>query len=35
MTDRVWLAHVVWPNAEEVTRLGAARVGRRTARRPT
>ncbi len=27
MTDRVWLAHVVWPNAEEVTRLGAARVG--------
>src|SRR3954454_19823759 len=27
MSDRVWLAHVVWPNAEEVTRLGAARVG--------
>jgi cytosine/adenosine deaminase-related metal-dependent hydrolase len=27
MTDRVWLAHVVWPNPEEVTRLGAARVG--------
>ena len=27
MTDRTWLAHVVWPSAEEVTRLGAARVG--------
>src|SRR4051812_34285023 len=27
MTDRVWLAHVVWPSADEVTRLGAARVG--------
>jgi cytosine/adenosine deaminase-related metal-dependent hydrolase len=27
MSDRVWLAHVVWPNADEVTRLGAARVG--------
>jgi cytosine/adenosine deaminase-related metal-dependent hydrolase len=27
MTDRVWLAHLVWPNADEVTRLGAARVG--------
>jgi cytosine/adenosine deaminase-related metal-dependent hydrolase len=27
MTDRVWLAHVVWPNADEVQRLGAARVG--------
>jgi cytosine/adenosine deaminase-related metal-dependent hydrolase len=27
MTDRTWLAHVVWPNAEEVTRLGAARGG--------
>src|SRR3954464_2815528 len=27
MSDRVWLAHVVWPSAEEVTRLGAARVG--------
>src|SRR4051812_323673 len=27
MSDRVWLAHVVWPNPEEVTRLGAARVG--------
>jgi cytosine/adenosine deaminase-related metal-dependent hydrolase len=27
MTDRTWLAHVVWPDAEEVTRLGAARVG--------
>jgi cytosine/adenosine deaminase-related metal-dependent hydrolase len=26
-TDRVWLAHVVWPNAAEVARLGAARVG--------
>jgi cytosine/adenosine deaminase-related metal-dependent hydrolase len=27
LTDRVWLAHVVWPSAEEVTRLGAAGVG--------
>jgi cytosine/adenosine deaminase-related metal-dependent hydrolase len=27
MTDRVWLAHVVWPSPVEVTRLGAARVG--------
>src|SRR4051812_46459374 len=27
MTDRTWLAHVVWPDAGEVTRLGAARVG--------
>ena len=27
LTDRVWLAHVVWPDAGEVTRLGAARVG--------
>jgi cytosine/adenosine deaminase-related metal-dependent hydrolase len=27
MTDRTWLAHVVWPNAGEVARLGAARVG--------
>ncbi|MGY1689054.1 8-oxoguanine deaminase [Geodermatophilus sp. SYSU D01105] len=27
MSDRVWLAHVVWPSSEEVTRLGAARVG--------
>jgi cytosine/adenosine deaminase-related metal-dependent hydrolase len=27
MSDRVWLAHVVWPNPEEVTRLGTARVG--------
>jgi cytosine/adenosine deaminase-related metal-dependent hydrolase len=27
MTDRTWLAHVVWPEAGEVTRLGAARVG--------
>ena len=27
MTDRVWLAHVVHPNAEEVGRLGAAGVG--------
>ncbi len=27
MTDRTWLAHVVWPSADEVTRLGAARVG--------
>ena len=27
LSDRVWLAHVVWPDAGEVTRLGAARVG--------
>jgi cytosine/adenosine deaminase-related metal-dependent hydrolase len=27
MSDRVWLAHVVWPDAAEVGRLGAARVG--------
>jgi cytosine/adenosine deaminase-related metal-dependent hydrolase len=27
MTERTWLAHVVWPSADEVTRLGAARVG--------
>jgi cytosine/adenosine deaminase-related metal-dependent hydrolase len=27
MTDRTWLAHVVWPLAAEVERLGAARVG--------
>jgi cytosine/adenosine deaminase-related metal-dependent hydrolase len=27
MSDRVWLAHVVHPNAEEVVRLGAAGVG--------
>src|SRR3982750_1871751 len=27
MTERPWLAHVVWPSADEVTRLGAARVG--------
>ncbi|MGY1673412.1 8-oxoguanine deaminase [Geodermatophilus sp. SYSU D00710] len=27
MTDRVWLAHVVWPSPAEVARLGAARVG--------
>jgi cytosine/adenosine deaminase-related metal-dependent hydrolase len=27
MTDRTWLAHVVWPSAPEVERLGAARVG--------
>jgi cytosine/adenosine deaminase-related metal-dependent hydrolase len=27
MTDRTWLAHVVWPDADEVVRLGAARVG--------
>jgi cytosine/adenosine deaminase-related metal-dependent hydrolase len=26
-TDRVWLAHVVWPNPAEVTRLGRAGVG--------
>ncbi|HEV7186736.1 MAG TPA: 8-oxoguanine deaminase [Blastococcus sp.] len=27
LTDRAWLAHVVWPDAGEVIRLGAARVG--------
>jgi cytosine/adenosine deaminase-related metal-dependent hydrolase len=27
MSDRVWLAHVVWPSPAEITRLGAARVG--------
>jgi cytosine/adenosine deaminase-related metal-dependent hydrolase len=27
MTDRVWLAHLVWPSPPEVARLGAARVG--------
>jgi cytosine/adenosine deaminase-related metal-dependent hydrolase len=27
MTDRTWLAHVVWPAPDEITRLGAARVG--------
>jgi cytosine/adenosine deaminase-related metal-dependent hydrolase len=27
MSDRVWLAHVVWPSEAEVARLGAARVG--------
>jgi cytosine/adenosine deaminase-related metal-dependent hydrolase len=27
LTDRAWLAHVVWPSADEVTRLGAAGVG--------
>src|SRR3954463_3057843 len=27
MSDRVWLAHVVWPDADEVVRLGAAGVG--------
>ena len=27
MSDRVWLAHVVWPDAAEVGRLGAAGVG--------
>jgi cytosine/adenosine deaminase-related metal-dependent hydrolase len=27
MTDRTWLAHVVWPSPDEVVRLGAARVG--------
>src|SRR5215213_4567810 len=27
MSDRVWLAHVVWPNTFEIARLGAARVG--------
>jgi cytosine/adenosine deaminase-related metal-dependent hydrolase len=27
LSDRTWLAHVVWPSAEEVVRLGAAGVG--------
>jgi cytosine/adenosine deaminase-related metal-dependent hydrolase len=27
MTDRTWLAHVVWPSPDEVARLGAAGVG--------
>src|SRR3712207_6813080 len=27
MTDRTWLAHVVWPSDDEVRRLGAAGVG--------
>jgi cytosine/adenosine deaminase-related metal-dependent hydrolase len=27
MSDRTWLAHVVWPDPGEVTRLGAAGVG--------
>jgi cytosine/adenosine deaminase-related metal-dependent hydrolase len=27
LTDRAWLAHVVWPSASDVQRLGAARVG--------
>jgi cytosine/adenosine deaminase-related metal-dependent hydrolase len=27
MSDRVWLAHLVWPSEQEVGRLGAARVG--------
>jgi cytosine/adenosine deaminase-related metal-dependent hydrolase len=27
LTDRAWLAHVVWPDPGEVTRLGAAGVG--------
>jgi cytosine/adenosine deaminase-related metal-dependent hydrolase len=27
MSDRVWLAHVVWPRADEVVRLGSAGVG--------
>jgi cytosine/adenosine deaminase-related metal-dependent hydrolase len=27
LTDRTWLAHVVWPDAGEVGRLGAAGVG--------
>jgi cytosine/adenosine deaminase-related metal-dependent hydrolase len=27
LTERTWLAHVVWPSPEEVRRLGAARVG--------
>ena len=36
MSDRVWLAHVVWPSPDEVVRLGAARRrAPRTARRPT
>jgi cytosine/adenosine deaminase-related metal-dependent hydrolase len=27
MSDRVWLAHAVWPSQPEIARLGAARVG--------
>src|SRR4051812_24363940 len=27
LTDRAWLAHVVWPSEDEVRRLGAAGVG--------
>src|SRR3954453_2055256 len=27
MSDRVWLAHTVWPSAPEIARLGAAGVG--------
>ncbi|WP_233495968.1 8-oxoguanine deaminase [Geodermatophilus sp. TF02-6] len=27
LSDRVWLAHLVWPSAAEVERLGVARVG--------
>ncbi|SDP05217.1 Cytosine/adenosine deaminase [Klenkia soli] len=27
LTDRSWLAHVVWPSATEITRLGAAGTG--------
>ena len=27
LTDRTWLAHVVWPDAGAVARLGSARVG--------
>jgi cytosine/adenosine deaminase-related metal-dependent hydrolase len=27
LTDRAWLAHVVWPSEDEVLRLGAAGVG--------
>jgi cytosine/adenosine deaminase-related metal-dependent hydrolase len=27
LTDRAWLAHVVWPSPADVQRLGAARVG--------
>jgi cytosine/adenosine deaminase-related metal-dependent hydrolase len=27
LTDRAWLAHVVWPDAGEVSRLGAAGIG--------
>ncbi|CCH85673.1 Cytosine deaminase [Modestobacter italicus] len=27
MTDRTWLAHVVWPSEPEIARLGAAGVG--------